>query len=614
MVDIAQNFESNTNNISLIPGQDDESSNANSYITKSNLFNVSFEKKIYQYSLQINPKSSTENFKFCKENTQLLEASFQSLKISGDNSFIDALEPSQILLDHIEAELNSDHLKSKMPLQLLDKDEGILYTPYYGNDLCFQVVITSDYIQTMLDKNNKDTNQNSEENKQDLADKSFVSYDIKFVYDGLLYNQISFIENMWKMFFKSINYVLTGDDIFSDYILMPYEKLVDEDFFRHYYFVKNCFVKLANKIYLKINPTSMVSSMKESLYSIITKSYTKFCEKNQSANQDEFRNKFVGKIVKAKYASWNQYYKITDICLNEKLSEKRLDFNGKQYSFLQTFKTKFPFLAINDLNQFIIKAVPLKSKFDKRRYDSQYHKVTAQSNNEDYKIKNLVNYFKVDFNDESDCPEEWIIPELFNLLDDIYASPSKYNFDKRPNVFNSVNKYALTYYIASKYVECLVASMEVRQTLLNWRITINCTTENMYFQLLDRNFKCEMNLLSPEGAVEKKRHIMYRPEEVRNDIWKYRLNQFLPVQTKYGIFCPKNEMNEIGFLLEGFKQCQDYFHYEFVYQPDCYTISKDESTSWENGLKNKVFAKSGENKPGILLCFTRSEKVENYLR
>ena len=170
MVDIAPNFDKNTGNVTIVPGQDDEHL-ANSYITKSNQFNVLFEKKIYQYTLQINPKSSQENFKFCKENTQLLEASFQSLKLSGDNSFLDNLEPSQILMEHIEAELNSDHLKSKMPLQLLDKDSGILYTPYYGNDICFQVVITSDYIQTMTNKKGKEGNQNSQSNQQDLVRK-----------------------------------------------------------------------------------------------------------------------------------------------------------------------------------------------------------------------------------------------------------------------------------------------------------------------------------------------------------------------------------------------------------------------------------------------------------
>ena len=86
---------------------------------------------------------------------------------------------------------------------------------------------------------------------------------------------------MWTKFFKSINYVLTGDDIFSDQILMPYENLNDEDFFRHYYLVKNSFVKLMNKIYLKISPTCMVTNLKENLHGIINRSYNKFCEKNK---------------------------------------------------------------------------------------------------------------------------------------------------------------------------------------------------------------------------------------------------------------------------------------------------------------------------------------------
>ena len=159
-----------------------------------------------------------------------------------------------------------------------------------------------------------------------------------------------------------------------------------------------------------------------------------------------------------------------------------------------------------------------------------------------------------------------------------------------------------------------LASIEVRQTLLNWRITVNGNAENLIMQIMDRSFRCDMNLLSPEGPVEKNRKIMWNPVEVRDSLWKYRLNQFVPIQTKYAIFCPKNEMSEIGFLQEGFKYCKDYFKYEFLYDPDCYTINKDENSSWDNGVKNKVLSKSGENKPGMLQCFTRSEKVENYLR
>ena len=93
-----------------------------------------------------------------------------------------------------------------------------------------------------------------------------------------------------------------------------------------------------------------------------------------------------------------------------------------------------------------------------------------------------------------------------------------------------------------------LASIEVRQTLLNWRITVNGNAENLIMQIMDRSFRCDMNLLSPEGPVEKNRKIMWNPVEVRDSLWKYRLNQFVPIQTKYAIFCPKNEMSEIGFL------------------------------------------------------------------
>jgi len=66
---------------------------------------------------------------------------------------------------------------------------------------------------------------------------------------------------------------------------------------------------------------------------------------------------------------------------------------------------------IDDEEQFIVKATPLKSRFDKRRYDSQYHKITASSNNEEYALTDFTNHFLVD--DSSN--EEWIIPELFHL-------------------------------------------------------------------------------------------------------------------------------------------------------------------------------------------------------
>jgi len=113
-----------------------------------------------------------------------------------------------------------------------------------------------------------------------------------------------------------------------------------------------------NKIYLKISPTCMVTNLKENLHGIINRSYNKFCEKNKEASQEEFKQKFVGKIVKTKYAAWHQYYKITDICFDHKLSEKTLTINGKNYSLLKTFKAKFPFQIIDDLDQFIVKAVP----------------------------------------------------------------------------------------------------------------------------------------------------------------------------------------------------------------------------------------------------------------
>jgi len=70
---------------------------------------------------------------------------------------------------------------------------------------------------------------------------------------------------MWTEFFKKTDNVLLGEDIFNSFILMPYENLNDNEFFRHYYFVRNSFVKMSNKVFLKVEPLSMVSNLKENL-------------------------------------------------------------------------------------------------------------------------------------------------------------------------------------------------------------------------------------------------------------------------------------------------------------------------------------------------------------
>lgn len=294
---------------------------------------------------------------------------------------------------------------------------------------------------------------------------------------------------------------------------MPYENLNDSSFFRHYYFVRNSFVKMSNKVFLKVEPRAMVSNLKENLLQTFQRSVRDLGSMEDAESQEQFRGLFNGKIIKARYTSWNQYYKIVDVCFDKKLNSHAIEFNGNRYSFLRTFMSKYPFLKneVTDETQLVIKAMPLKSRFDKRKYDSQYHKITAETNNEDYVMKDFTNYFVCDSNSQDTT--EWVIPELFHLLEDIYLAPSQYRFKERPPIFYDVNKHSLVYYVAAKFVDNFIISETVHKFLMNWRIIVNKSPESLYLQLFDKRvFQNDMKMFSPKAAesVERDLNLRYR--------------------------------------------------------------------------------------------------------
>ena len=196
-----------------------------------------------------------------------------------------------------------------MPLKLLDRASGTLFTPYFGKDLNFTLTITSDYIKTQIN----DESQLFGENNLNVTMNSSVSYEIRFHYEGMMSQHLQFIETMWKSFFAKTDNVLLGENLLRDLILMPYDCETDPEFFKHYYFVRNSFVAMNKRLYLKIEPEIFVTAGAENLLQTLQRNFGASLGEESSAN-GEIRASFVGKIVKAKYSSWNQFYRITDVC------------------------------------------------------------------------------------------------------------------------------------------------------------------------------------------------------------------------------------------------------------------------------------------------------------
>lgn len=291
------------------------------------------------------------------------------------------------------------------------------------------------------------------------------------------------------------------------------------------------------------------------------------------------------------------------------------------FGLMKTFRAKYPWVEILEEGQILVKAVPLTSKFSKRNYDSQYLSLNPKMQNlaaNEMSQHDFKNLFLVDpaTGAGQKSSDEWIIPEIFELLEDLYVAPSKYKLQTRPKSFHSINKNGLVYYLISKYLENFTAGFEVRQSLSNWRISLPKTPETLVLSTLDRKHYPELMLYSPRGPEPVCFNLMKDPSVVREIIWQYRMNQFQDFSEKWAIFCPKPETNSVKWLCEVLTDCNTHFKYEFKEDPNCYFVCDDTEADWDNGVENKITPKNNDAPAshGLAICFTKSESVATYLR
>jgi hypothetical protein len=199
-----------------------------------------------------------------------------------------------------------------MPLKLLDRVTGTLFTPYFGKDITFNITITSGYIAT-TQTDAENSLMGVKEDFLNVSKESSVGYEVRFHYEGMMSQHMGFMETMWKNHFGKTDNVLLGENLLRDLILMPYDCETDPEFFKHYYFVRNSFCTMNKRLYLKVEPEIFVTAGSENLLQTLTRNFgVSLGQENLQC--DEIRKGFVGKIVKAKYSSWNQFYRITDVC------------------------------------------------------------------------------------------------------------------------------------------------------------------------------------------------------------------------------------------------------------------------------------------------------------
>lgn len=150
---------------------DKNSQNLHHYV-KSNLFHIAFERKIYEYSLQVVPQGSAmpQN----QNTSQMIE-----------ETLVEELEPSEALLDEIENALNLQ-FSAKMPLKLFDRTSGLLFTPFFVMDIFMSVSIP-----VLVTSQATSTNSDN---------KAGGTYNVSFKYKGLLENHEILLTKLWKGF------------------------------------------------------------------------------------------------------------------------------------------------------------------------------------------------------------------------------------------------------------------------------------------------------------------------------------------------------------------------------------------------------------------------------
>ena len=216
--------------------------------SKSNLFGLNFPKKIYEYSLQVFPQedANTSNNKMIEENINLSQPSNLN-----NTSLHNELEPSELLLQHIEKELYEKY-SSKIPVKIFDANSQRLFTPFFITEITFMVTVTSSYIRSEI----------SQEIESEVPQNV---YKINFKYEGMLQNQKIFMKKLWKNFMDISDDIILGDQNEENLILFPFDIYKDIDLFKHYHFVENSFYEMSGKHYLCVKPHLMVTYEPENL-------------------------------------------------------------------------------------------------------------------------------------------------------------------------------------------------------------------------------------------------------------------------------------------------------------------------------------------------------------
>lgn len=288
----------------------------------------------------------------------------------------------------------------------------------------------------------------------------------------------------------------------------------------------------------------------------------------KESDEDKINEMFVGSLVKVKYPAWNRYFRVLRLLPQSRLKDHMINVNGNQVNFLQFFKEKYPFLKIENQDQFLIEGEIINSRSEEVSKDRE---------------------------------KRILIPEFLNMLIEHEEFKLIFGFDyyKKYKISQSLYKY----FYGSRFIGNILEKPSVKKMITLWRLEIEQKSEILRF--VKPSFYPEYMMVNPQGPSKLQRNLSEKSQEFYYQVLQHRMASFTQFK-KWAVFCSKNILESVMKILKFLTECGDHFKYLST-KPECFFVESDSEKDWKDGLKNQM------NKEfELILCFT--EKNENNIK
>lgn len=283
----------------------------------------------------------------------------------------------------------------------------------------------------------------------------------------------------------------------------------------------------------------------------------------KESREKKIHELFVGSMVKVKYPAWERYFRVVRFLTDSRLEDHEIEVEGVKVGLLAYFREKYPYLKIENENQFLVEAEVVSSRSD----------ISGER-------KTRI-----------------LIPEFLNLMVDHEKFKVIFGFDYYKKF--KISRFLYKYFYTSRFIGNVLEKPSVKKMLTLWRLEIEKKSEILRFVKPD--FYPEYLMVSPQGPSKLQKNLADSSQDFEYQALQYRMSQFTPFK-KWAVFCSKGILEKVTSALKSLTECGEHFKY-FSTKPECFFVESDSETHWKDGLKNQI-KKDFE----VVICFTQNNE------